>query len=376
MMNNFTWFIPTMVMFGKGLVPKIGEKIAGVGAKKIMLIMGGQSVYKSGAYEQVAQSLKKNGIEFIEMAGVKSNPRVDFVREAIARLAVTPIDMIVPVGGGSVYDTAKAVAAGAKYEGDIWDLVKNKSPITKTLPIMGVLTASATSSEMNDIAVISNQDTEEKMSFTSPLLFPKLSIIDPELQYSLPERQTVSGGIDVMAHVMERYFEGNEIPELLWDQYDVFLRTMLRCIPELRVNPRDYERRAEYAWTATLCHNGSLSCGLNNRGDFSSHKLGHTISLFYDASHGYSLSIMMPAWIEYVSKFNPVPLARFTKNIMGLDELRSTFRSWGAPITLREINVPESDIEKIVDNVAKFAPFGTMKTLEREDILEVVKIAW
>ena len=375
-MNNFTWFIPTMVMFGKGLVPKIGEKIAGVGAKKVMLIMGGQSVYKSGAYEQVAQSLKKNGVEFIEMAGVKSNPRVDFVREAIARLAVTPVDVITPVGGGSVYDTAKAVAAGAKFNGDIWDIVKSKSPITKTLPIMGVLTASATSSEMNNIAVISNHETKEKMSFSSHLLFPKLSIIDPELQYTLPESQTVSGGIDVMAHVMERYFEGNEISELLWDQYDVFLRTMLRCVPELRIDPRNYERRAEYAWTATLCHNGSLSCGLMNRGDFSSHKLGHTVSLFYDAPHGYSLSIMMPAWIEYVSKFNPVPLARFTKNIMGLDELRSTFRNWGAPITLREINVPESDIEKIVDNVANFAPFGTLKTLQREDIREIVKIAW
>jgi len=375
-MNNFTWFIPTMVMFGKGTVPKIGEKTAGLGAKKVLLIMGGQSVYKSGAYEQVAQSLKKNGIEFIEMAGVKSNPRVDFVRDAIARLAVTPVDVILPVGGGSVYDTAKAVAAGAKYNGDIWDLVKGKSPITKTLPVMGVLTASATASEMNDVAVISNYETEEKKSLSSPLLYPKLSIIDPELQYTLPERQTVAGGIDIMAHVMERYFEGNEIPELLLDQYDVFLRTMLRCIPELRVDPRNYERRAEYAWTATLCHNGGLSCGLRNRGDFSSHKLGHAISLFYDVSHGYSLSIMMPAWIEYVSQFNPVPFARFTKNIMGLDELRSTFRSWGAPITLREINVPESDIEKIVDNVAKSAPIGTIKILEREDILEIIKIAW
>jgi len=376
MMNNFTWFIPTMIMFGKGLSTKIGDQIAGVGAKKIMLIMGGQSVYKSGAYEQVSLSLKKNGIEFIEMTGVRSNPRVEFAREAIARLAVTPVDVIVPVGGGSVYDTAKAIAAGAKYNGDVWDLVKGKSPITKTLPVMGVLTASATSSEMNNIAVISNHETEEKMSFTSPLLYPKLSIIDPELQYTLPEHQTVAGGIDTMCHVMERYFEGNDVPELLFEQYEVFLRSMLRCIPELRVNPRNYDARAEYAWTAAQCHNGSLSCGLKNRGDFSSHKLGHTLSLFYDISHGESLSIMMPAWIEYVSKFNPVPLERFTKNIMDLDELKSTFRSWGAAITLREIKVPEIDIEKIVNNVAKSAPMGTIKALEREDILEIVKIAW
>ena len=375
-MNNFTWFIPTMVMFGKGLASKIGDQAAGIGAKKIMLIMGGKSVYKSGAYEQVAQSLKNNKIEFIEMAGVKSNPRVEFVREAIARLAVTPVDAIVPVGGGSVFDTAKAVAAGAKYNGDVWDLVKGKAPITKTLPVMGVLTASATSSEMNNIAVISNHETEEKLSFTSPLLYPKLSIIDPELQYTLPERQTVSGGIDVMAHVMERYFESNEVPELLFDQYEVLLRSMLRCVPELRINPGNYDARAEYAWTAALCHNGSLSCGLKNRGDFSSHRLGHALSLFYDTSHGDSLSIMMPAWMEYVSKFEPAPLERFTRNIMGLDELKTTFRSWGAPITLREIKVPESDIEKIADNVAKLAPMGTIKILEREDILEIVKIAW
>ncbi|MCL1874749.1 MAG: iron-containing alcohol dehydrogenase [Synergistaceae bacterium] len=375
-MNNFTWFIPTIVMFGKGTATKIGDQIAGIGAKKIMLIMGGQSVFKSGAYEQVAESLKRNKIEFIEMTGVKSNPRVEFVREAIARLAVTPVDVIVPVGGGSVYDTAKAIAAGAKYNGDIWDLVKGKASISKTLPVMGVVTASATSSEMNNIAVISNHETEEKLSFTSPLLYPRLSIIDPELQYTLPERQTVAGGIDAMAHVMERYFEGNEIPELLWDQHEVFLRSMLRCIPRLRANPRDYDARAEYAWTAALCHNGSLSCGLKNRGDFSSHKLGHALSLFYDTPHGDSLSIMMPAWIEYVSKFNPLPLERFTKNIMGLDELRSTFRSWGAPVTLREIKVPECDIERIVDNVAKLGPIGTFKILEREDIIEITKISW
>jgi len=375
-MNNFTWYIPTMVMFGKGLASKIGDQIAGIGAKKIMLIMGGQSVYKSGAYEQVSQSLKKNGIEFIEMTGVKSNPRVEFIREAVARLVVTPVDVIVPVGGGSVYDTAKSIAAGAKYSGDIWDLVKGKSPIIKTLPIMGVLTASATSSEMNNIAVISNHETEEKLSFMSPLLYPKLSIIDPELQYTLPERQTVAGGIDAMSHVMERYFEGNESPELLLDQCDVLLRSMLRCIPELRANPENYNARAEYAWTSALCHNGSLSCGLRSRGDFSSHKFGHSLSLFYDISHGYSLSIMMPAWMEYVSKFSPVPFKRFAKNIMGLDELRSTFRSWGAPITLREINVPESDIEKIADNVAKSAPMGTLKVLEKEDIIEIIKIAW
>ena len=375
-MNNFTWFIPTMVMFGKGLTPKIGDQIAGIGVKKIMLIMGGQSVYKSGAYEQVSQSLKRNGIEFIEMAGVKSNPRVDFVREAIARLNVTPVDVIVPVGGGSVFDTAKAIAAGAKFKGDIWELVTGKSAISKTLPIMGVLTASATSSEMNNIAVISNHETEEKMSFSSPLLYPKLSIIDPELQYTLPERQTVAGGIDAMAHVMERYFEGNEVPELMLDQCDVLLRSMLRSIPILRADPRNYEARAEYAWNAALCHNGSLSCGLKNRGDFSSHKLGHALSLFYDISHGDSLSIMMPAWIEHVSKFNPRPLERFTRNIMELDELRNTFRSWGAPITLREINVPECDIEKIVDNVAKICPIGTLKVLDRGDILEITKAAW
>ena len=365
-----------MVMFGKGLAAKIGDQIASIGAKKIMLIMGGQSVYKSGAYEQVSQSFKRNGIEFIEVTGVKSNPRVELVREAIARLAVTPVDVIVPVGGGSVYDTAKAIAAGAKYNGDIWDLVKGKSPVTKTLPVMGVLTASATSTEMNNIAVLSNHETEEKMSFTSPLLFHKLSIIDPELQYTLPEHQMVAGGIDAMSHVMERYFEGNDVPELLLDQYEVLLRSMLRCIPELRVNPRNYDARAEYAWTAALSHNGSLSCGLKNRGDFASHKFGHTLSLFYDTLHGDSLSIMMLAWIEYVSRFNPVPFERFFKNIMDLDELRRTFRSWGAPITLREIKVPESDIDKITDNVAKSAPMGTMKVLGKEDILEIVKIAW
>lgn len=375
-MNNFTWFIPTMIVFGKGTVPEIGARVAGIGAKKVLMIMGGQSSYKSGAYEQVTESLKKYKVEFIEMPGVKANPRVEFVREAIARLRITPVDVILPVGGGSVFDTAKAVAAGIKYDGDVWDLVSGKAPITRALPIMGVLTVSATSSEMNGIAVLSNHETEEKLSFSSPILYPKLSIIDPELQYTVSQSQVVAGGIDIMAHVMERYFEGGDIPELLFGQYDALLKSLIRTIPALRLEPRDYEARSEYAWAGAIAHNGSLSCGLANRGDFSSHKLGHALSLFYDTPHGDSLAIMMPAWIEYTSKINPAPLARFTEKIMGLDSLRATFRSWGAPTSLREIKISESDIAKIAENVSKAAPFGTLKSLGHQDILEIVKLAW
>ena len=294
-MKNFTWWNPTIVLFGRGTVLQLADQLEAAGVESVLLLYGGKAIFKNGVYTQVADALTKKGIAFPELGGVRPNPRIDKVREAVARIKASPVDAIVPVGGGSVFDSAKAVAAGACYDGDPWDFFEGRE-VERALPIFGVLTASATSSEVNGIAVVSNPEKEAKTSMNSPLLYPRVSAIDPSFQFSLPETQTVYGGIDIMAHVLERVLDGDEGVELVDEQGYALLRSMTRLIPDLLEEPEDYDARAEYAWAGSLAHNGALSCGRAARGDFSSHKLGHSLSLLFDVPHGASLSVMMPAW--------------------------------------------------------------------------------
>ncbi|GHS88201.1 NADH-dependent alcohol dehydrogenase [Synergistales bacterium] len=388
-MKNFMWWNPTIVIFGEGTISQIAVQLSAVGAKSVLLLYGGKAIFKNGVYTQVTDALNENKIAFVELGGVKSNPRVDKVREGVARIKAASVDAIVPVGGGSVFDSAKAIAAGALYKGDVWDLFEGTAAIESALPIYGVLTASATSSEVNNIAVVSNPEQDKKTSITSPYLFPRVSIIDPSVQASMPESQTVNGGIDIMAHVLERLFDGAEGAELIDEQGYAIIKSMIRIIPALRESPDDYVARSQYAWAASLGHNGSMSCGRDPRGDFSSHKLGHSLSLIYDTPHGASLSVMMPAWARYLYRDHPTPFARFAESVFdirgkdeedraaaGIDELERFFRSLGAPTTLRELNIPESDIDRLAKNASIFAPFGVLQSLTSEDILEIYKLAY
>ena len=388
-MQNFMWWNPTIVFFGKGTIPKLTEQLEAMKAKSVLLLYGGKAVFKNGAYAQLVDGLTKAGIAFPEIGGVKPNPRIDKVREAIARVKASPVDAIVPIGGGSVFDTAKAVAAGARYDGDVWDFFTGKAEVQDALPILGVLTVSATSSEMNGIAVISNPEAEAKTSLRSPLLNPRVSVIDPSLQASVPERQTVNGGIDIIAHVLERVLDGDEGAELMDEQGYALVRSMIRLIPELVEDPQNYDARAEYAWAGAMAHSGFLSCGRATRGDFASHNLGHTLSLLYDVPHGASLAVMMPAWARYLYGENPVPFARLAENVFdvfdgtdeekaleGIEALEDFFSSLGAPTTLRELDVPEEDLPRLAENASKNGPFGVLKKLSREDALEIYKLAY
>lgn len=388
-LHNFTWWNPTIVFFGEGTIPKLAEQLSAIRARSVLLLYGGAAVFKNGAYAQVTEALTRAGIEFPEVGGVLPNPRVDKVREAIARIKAVPVDAIVPIGGGSVFDSAKAVAAGACYDGDVWDFFEKKAEVQKALPIFGVLTASATSSEVNDIAVVSNPESEFKTSISSPLLFPKVSVIDPTLQFTLPERQTVNGGVDIMAHVLERVLDGDDGAELMDEQGYALLRSMMRLIPDLIENPKDYDARAEYAWAASIAHSGFLSCGRNGRGDFASHKLGHALSLLFDVPHGASLSVMMPAWARYLHEEYPVPFARLAENVFdiydgtdedkaleGIESLEDFFGSIGAPTTLRELNVQEEDVRRLAENASSHGSFGKLKRLSEEDVLEIYKLAY
>ena len=389
-MKNFTWWNPTIVIFGAGTIPQIADQLAAVNVKSVLLVYGGKAIFKNGVYTQVTEALTKKGIEFPELGGVKPNPTIDKVREGVARVKAAMVDAVVPIGGGSVFDTAKSIAAGAFYDGDVWDLFEGKaSELKRALPIFGVLTASATASEVNNIAVVSNPQKSSKTSFVSPFVFPRVSIIDPTVQISLPEEQTVSGGIDVMIHVMERIFDGAPDVELMDEVGYALIRSMMKIIPELREDPGNYAARAQYAWAASLGHNGFLSCGRGERGDFSSHKLGHSLSLLFNTTHGASLSVMMPAWARYLYRDYPTPFARLADAVFGvgagseedmalecIERLESFFRSLGAPTTLRELGIGEADIERLAQNAAQFAPFGVLKSLYADDIVEIYKLAY
>ncbi|MBQ6501247.1 MAG: iron-containing alcohol dehydrogenase [Mogibacterium sp.] len=388
-MHNFQWISPTKVIFGKDTVKELEAPLKAAGVKGVLLVYGGKGTFKSGAYEQVTDMLKRAGIAFSDLNDVKPNPLISKVREGVARVKAGGIDAIMPIGGGSAFDTAKAVAAGACYSGDIWDIYAGKGKLQDAMPIYGVLTASASSSEVNGISVVSNPETQDKISMSGLCLYPKISVIDPSFQITLPEKQTVYGGVDIIAHILERVLDGDTGNDLLDEQSYALIRSMMGVIPELIENPKDYDARADYAMAGMMAHSGFLSLGRKTRGDFSSHKLGHSISLLYGAAHGASLSVVMPAWARYLYVENPDPFARLGEGVFdiydgededraleAIESLEDFFKEINAPTTLRELGLKEEDIQKLADNASKLVPFGSLKALNADDVLEIYKLAY
>ena len=388
-MQNFMWHNPTAVIFGKDTVKDLAPRLKADGVKGVLLVFGGKGTFKSGAYAQTTDMLNAAGITFAEVNDIKANPLVDKVRDGIARVKAGGIDAIMPIGGGSVFDTAKAIAAGSCYSGDVWDFFIGKEKITKAMPIYGVLTASASSSEVNNIAVVSNPDSELKVSIMSNALYPKVSVIDPSFQFTLPQKQTIYGGVDIIAHVLERLLDGQEGSEVIDSQGYAIIRTMMRVIPELIENPKDYDLRAEYATAGMIAHSGFLSLGRKVRGDFSSHRMGHSLSVLHGVTHGASLSVVMLAWARYLYEENPVPFARLGEEVFdifdgsdeekaleAIDALEDFFRDINTPTSLRELGIKEEEIEKIAENASRGESFGVLSTLEPEDVLEIFKLAY
>ena len=386
-MQNFTFYAPTKIIFGRDTIPQIGEALAADGISRAVLVAGGGSIFKNGVHEAVTESLKKHGIHSAEIGGVRSNPRLSKLRDVITLLKGEKAEAVLAVGGGSVFDTAKAAAMGALYDGDVWDFFCGKAAVKEALPVYGVLTASGTSSEMNNTAVVTREEDESKWAIASPVLVPKVSVIDPSVQATLPESQTVSGGIDAITHVLEAYVISCPGLDFVQDYCESLIRAMMRRIPQLVKNPGDYEARAELAWCCTLAHNGLSNVGRPARGDFASHRIEHSLSAIFDVPHGTGLAIIMPAWMEYVYRDAEPVFERLAANIFGVRDgegralrgiraLREYFRSLGSPVTLREVGVAKNDLPGIADNAAKLAPLGAVRKIEREDILQILETAY
>jgi len=387
-MNNFVFHNPTKIIFGKGTISEIGKEIKAAGIRKVLLLYGGGSIKKNGVYDTVVKSLKDNGVEWVEVSGVVPNPVLSKVHEGIDVAKKERVEAILAVGGGSVLDSGKAIAAGFYYDGDIWDAYIGKYIITKALPLFTVLTLSATGSEMNGNSVVTNEKTKQKYAFSSIYAYPRVSIIDPTVQFTLPKEQVVNGAVDIITHVLENYFDSTRNTEIQDRISESLVKTVINNTEKILQNPEDYEARAQFAWCGTLALNGLTAAGKSG-GDWASHRIEHSLSALYGIAHGAGLAIISPAWMKYVYEEYPEKFARFAeevfeitegtdeeKAVKGIEALKAWYKKIGAPVSLKDANIPEEDIEKILDNVCLMElPLGGLKKLYREDIHEILKLA-
>jgi len=387
-MEKFVFSNPTCLIFGKDTIKRIGKEIKKRGVKNVLVLYGSGSILKNGVYDATIKSLKDNEVGFIQLGGIKPNPVLSKVYEGIKTAMKEKTDGILAIGGGSVIDTAKAVAAGIGYDGDVWDLFEGKAPVKTSVPIFTILTISATGSEMNSGAVITNEGENKKWSIGSPDLFPKVSIIDPSVQFSLPWNQTANGAVDAITHVLELYFDKTE-SNMIMDEYShAIVKTVIRSTESLMKNPSDYDAGANLALSATLALNQTNSMGRQG-GDWSSHWIEHSLSAFYDVAHGAGLAIVMPAWMEYVYAECMHKWVVFAESIFGITtgtpdekakagiaELKKFYKKIQQPTTLKEINIPYEDLPKIAANASLKGKIGNMKRLDQNDILNILKLAY
>lgn len=379
-MNNFTFQNPTKIIFGKKTTIGLGKEISRYNIKKVLLLAGSGSIKGNGVYEDVCRSLKASGIEWTEFWGVRANPSLSHAEEGIKLAKESGAEAILAVGGGSVIDEAKSIAAGYYLE-NLWDAFEKKVTITKALPLYTVLTLSGTCSEMDPSAVLTNDEEKKKWHISSNVLYPKASFVDPLYQMSLPWHQTVNGAIDAMSHIMENYFMGND-EEVTLALDESLMRTIINCVNRLEKDKDDYNARASLAWAATLGLNGISGIGLN--GDWASHRIEHGISAIYPhVAHGAGLAVIFPAWIKHVSDIIPDLISRWAKNVWNADSLdealnnmKRQFFAWKAPISLRNLDIKEDEIFDLAENAIQIGEVGNLKRLNYDDIVDILKIAY
>ncbi len=380
-MEPFSFYNPTKVHFGANTIKFLGQEMKTDGVKKCLLIAGSGSIKENSVHNQVIDSLKANHIEWVEAWGVQANPTLEKVREMIILARQEEVDAVLAVGGGSVIDSAKTVSAGF-YLQDVWDAFTAKEKITRALPIYTVLTLSATGSEMNSFAVLTNAEEKKKWGIGSPLLFPKVSIIDPSVQCSLPFKQTVNGALDSMAHIHEFYFmDDKAIVTVATDT--ALLRTIVEMTDRLKVNSCDLVARSNLAWCATLALNGISGAGLKG-GDWACHTIEHAFSALYPKiAHGEGLGVIFPAWIEYVSEKEPQRFIPWAKDVWNADNVsqalrkyRAKIESWGAPTSLRDLGIRESDLPILRNLILDSQEVGKIVRFNADDIESLLMLAY
>ncbi len=387
-MENFIYHNPTKLIFGKDQLQALSEELPKYG-KNILLVYGGGSIKKNGLYDQVLTLLRELNVNIHELAGVEPNPRLSTVRKGIEICRNENIDFMLAVGGGSVIDCTKAIAAGAEYEGDVWDIINKKVTATKALPFGTVLTLAATGSEMNPDSVITNWETNEKYVWGSAVTHPVFSILDPVNTMSVPRDQTIYGMVDMMSHVFEQYFHNVKNTPLQDRMCYSVLQTVIETAPKLLEDLQSYEHRETILYSGTIALNGTLQMGYF--GDWASHTIEHAVSAVYDIPHAGGLAILFPNWMRHVvdqdvtrmkrvmtSMFDIETAGKSDKEIAleGIDKLSAFWSSLGAPSRLADYDIGEERLDEIAGIAARemeHGGFGNFKKLNKDDILAILK---
>jgi alcohol dehydrogenase YqhD (iron-dependent ADH family) len=378
-MKEFVFYNPTQIVFGENQTKNIGRYLKG---KKCLFLYGGGSIKQNGIYDKVVESLKKYNVLFVEKSGIKPNPVLSFVYEATELAKKENIDCILAVGGGSVIDSAKAIAAGFYYDGDVWDFFIDKAQIKQALPIYVVLTLSATASEMNSGAVITNEKTKQKFNIRGDALFPKISILDPTNTYTVPKNQVANGSVDAIVHLLEGYFTKQYPNTPIQDGFvETLVKTIISSTNQILEEPQNYDARANFMWSATLALNGLTTAGIGVYA-FPNHMMGHSLSALYDIAHGSTLSIVFPAWLKYNKDKLAQRLQRFGKEVFGVDsqtqaieKLEDFFASIGAPTKLKDVGLSQKDIEAVAQNAVSLAKKWGLNEYTEEKIASILKFA-
>lgn len=387
-MNNFNFYSPTEFVFGRDRENECGKYVRKYGGTKVLIHYGGGSVVRSGLLDRVKRSLTENGIGFVELGGVKPNPRDTLVYQGIELCRKESVDFILAVGGGSTIDSSKAIAIGVPYDGDFWDFYSGKHA-EKALPVATVLTIAAAGSEGSGDSVITKEDGMLKRGTGSDVLRPRFSIMNPELTQTLPAYQTACGATDIMAHVFERYFTNTAEVEITDRLCEAVLLTMIKETPRVIADPDNYEARANIMWAGTVAHTNIVGVGRDQ--DWNSHGIEHELSALYDCAHGAGLAVIMPAWMEFVHNHNVMRFCQMATRVFGcqmnfenpeatamegIRRFRSFLHSIGMPINFKELGAKEEDIPALVEKfgLGDGRTWGFVR-LSSADIAEIYKIA-
>lgn len=387
-MLNFEYCSPTRIVFGREAEKRTGELARRFG-KKVLVHYGGGSIKRNGVYDKVIASLKEAGVDFVELGGVQPNPRLSLVREGIRLCKEEGVDLILAVGGGSAIDSSKAIAAGLKYDGDVWDMFLDgsKGPF-EALPVGVVLTIPAAGSECSNGCVITAEEGWLKRDIGGECLVPAFAVMNPEFTFTLPAYQTACGASDILAHMFERYFTQVTHTDLTDRLLEAAMRTILIQAPIVLREPENYDARAEVMWTGTIAHNNLLDTG--RLGDWASHNIEHELSGMYDIAHGAGLAIVFPAWMRYCWKENPARFVQLAVRVFDVDlafgqtqeiveemirRLENWYRSLGMPVRLHEANIGEDRLREMAKKCFIARQIGNFKKLDEEDVYQIYRLA-
>ncbi len=391
-MENFQYYTPTKIIFGRGAEEQTGQLAAEQGCKKVLVHYGGGSVVRSGLLERIYRSLDAAGISYVSLGGVVPNPRLSLVYEGIRLARKEQVDFILAVGGGSVIDSAKAIGYGVANEGDVWDFYEKRRTAKACLPIGVVLTIAAAGSEMSDSSVITKEEGWLKRGYSSNYARARFAVMNPELTMTLPKYQTASGCVDIMMHTMERYFNRSENMEMTDGISEHLIRTVMKNAKILMNEPDNYQARAEVMWAGSLSHNGLTGCGTGG-GDWASHQLEHELGGMFDVAHGAGLAAVWGSWARYVMDAEPERFAKFAVNVMGvepeaeklktaqkgIEAMEDFYHALDMPVCIGDmgIELTEEQMRELAEKCSHFGKrtIGCIKKLDQEDMYQIYKEA-